>query len=92
MALVAAYNTQTGDKLQQLVPEHWIGHPVIGEHLAKTPRQKAEDATQEPTGEPDDTWTIPQLRARAERTGVDLAGATLKADILAAVTTPPAGV
>jgi hypothetical protein len=43
MALIAAYDTRTGEKLQQLVPEHWIGHVVLGEHLSKTPRQKAAD-------------------------------------------------
>lgn len=41
MTLIAAYDTRTGEKLQQLVPAHWIGHPVLGEGLAKTPRQKA---------------------------------------------------
>lgn len=43
MSLIEAYNRTTGDKLRQLVPEHWIGHPVLGANLAKTPRQKAAD-------------------------------------------------
>lgn len=36
---VPAYDTRTGQK--RYVPEHWIGHPRLGKHLSKTPRQKA---------------------------------------------------
>ena len=43
MALVTAYDTRTGRKLPQQVPESWIGHPRLGAHLSKTPRQKAAD-------------------------------------------------
>lgn len=43
MALIDAYDKRTGRKLPQRVPEHFIGHPVLGEHLSKTPRQKAAD-------------------------------------------------
>lgn len=91
MALVDAYDTRTGENLQHRVPAHFIGHPVLGEHLSKTTRQKAADAAQEPAGDPDESWTIPQLRSFAGRTGVDLTGATTKPAILAAITTPAAG-
>lgn len=41
MALVRAYDTRTGRKLEHPVPEEWIDHPRIGRYLSKTPRQKA---------------------------------------------------
>lgn len=43
MTLVPAYDTRTGEKLPHQVPEHWIGHPRLGAHLSRTPRQKAAD-------------------------------------------------
>lgn len=43
MTLVTAYDTRTGEKLPHQVPEHWIGHPRLGAHLSRTPRQKAAD-------------------------------------------------
>lgn len=45
MALIDAYDTRTGEKLPQLVPEHWIDHPVLGVHLSRLPSQKARAAT-----------------------------------------------
>lgn len=45
MRFVEAYDRHTGEKLPHLVPERFIGHPVIGPHLAKTPRQEAEEQT-----------------------------------------------
>ena len=41
MSLIEAYNKHTGEKLPHLVPEKWVGHPVFGPSLSKTPRQKA---------------------------------------------------
>ncbi len=41
---VPAYDKRTGQKLTHEVPESWVNHPRIGEHLSKTPRQKAEDS------------------------------------------------
>lgn len=38
---------------------------------------------------PSDSWNRAQLREYADAHGIDLAGATLKADILAAVTAAP---
>lgn len=49
MRFVEAYDRRTGAKLPHLVPERFIGHPIIGPHLAKTPRQKAEEHTPAPT-------------------------------------------
>ena len=38
-----------------------------------------------PDGEPDGSWTVVELREYAREHGIDLEGATAKADILAAV-------
>jgi len=42
MALIDAYNKETGQK--QVIPEHWLTekHPAFGV-FAKTPRQKAKE-------------------------------------------------
>lgn len=40
--LIDAYRKDTGEKVR--VPEHWIGHRVLGAPFAKTPVQKARDA------------------------------------------------
>lgn len=37
---------------------------------------------------PDDSWTVAQMKEFASENDIDLAGATLKADVLAAVTAP----
>ena len=43
-----------------------------------------------PEGEPNDSWTVPQLRAYAGARGISLGEATKKADILLVLTgTPP---
>lgn len=39
MSFVEAYSTVTGRK--QRVPEHFIGHPVLGRNLSLTPSAKA---------------------------------------------------
>lgn len=52
---VAAYDTQTGQKLPHLVPEHHIDHPVLGKRLSRLPsakaRKKAASADPVPTTE-----------------------------------------
>lgn len=73
----------TGKK--QRVPEHWLDHPTIGPKFKTLPSQKQEA---ERTPEPSENWTVKQLREHAEVTGVDLTGATTKADILAALASP----
>lgn len=44
---VAAYRKDTGEK--QLVPPHWLDHPVLGVPFERTPRQRAEDRKKPPT-------------------------------------------
>lgn len=39
---VDAYSKRTGKKVR--IPEHFLGHPVLGKGFNKTPRQKAADA------------------------------------------------
>lgn len=36
-----AYNRRTGRKLPNFVPEHWFDHPVLGQHVRRTPRNAA---------------------------------------------------
>lgn len=43
MAFVAAYDKNTGRK--HSVPEHWLDHPVLGQNLRKTPKQKSAEST-----------------------------------------------
>ena len=38
---VTVYSKTTGEK--QRVPEHWLGHKVLGADLRKTPVQKSTD-------------------------------------------------
>ena len=48
MAFVAAFDKSTGRK--HSVPEHYLGHPVLGRNLSKTPRtQKAEREAEKAT-------------------------------------------
>lgn len=82
MAFKAAYRKDNGSKVW--IPEHWFDHPTLGKPFTKTPRQRNADG-------PDDSWTVTQLRNHADRNGIDLAGATTKADILTAITTPASG-
>lgn len=82
MALKAAYRKDTGEKVH--IPEHWFNHPTLGKPFSKTPRQRNADG-------PDDSWTVTQLRTHADRNGIDLAGATTKAEILTAIATPATG-
>lgn len=34
--LIYAYDTRTGEQVTHPVPEHWLGHPKLGEHLSRT--------------------------------------------------------
>lgn len=43
---VYAYDTRTGEKIPNPVPEHYIGHPVLGRNLSLTPTEKASTADQ----------------------------------------------
>lgn len=52
-----------------------------------TPAPKS-DPTEIPEGDPTDKWTVPQLTAYAEKHGIDLEGATKKAEVAAKVIPP----
>lgn len=43
MALVPAYDTRTGQLVEHLVPDTWIGHPVLGPHLSTEPPAETEE-------------------------------------------------
>ena len=75
---VTAYAKDTGERL--FVPEHFLPHPVLGANLSRVPTV--------PSSTPDETWTVPKLRKHAQDADIDLAGATSKADILAAIHNP----
>ena len=52
---------------------------LVGAHLLDAPVEP------EKVDEPDESWTVADLRTYAKRNGVDLEGATAKADILDAI-------
>jgi hypothetical protein len=84
MAFVAAYSTITGVKHR--VPEAWLGHPVLGRNLRKTPLTEAQEHQDL---SPFDPFTVDQLKEYAAEHGVDVTGITRKADLIAAITTHP---
>lgn len=45
MAMVPAYSTRTGRKLPHFIPEAWFDHPVLGQHVRRTPRNAAANRT-----------------------------------------------
>lgn len=45
---LTAYNTTTGEKLPNPVPEHWFDHPVLGKNISRTPRARAAAAARKP--------------------------------------------
>ena len=50
MAHVAVYDKRTGRK--HSVPEHWLGHPVLGRNLSRTPKSVSkDDTTKAPSGD-----------------------------------------
>lgn len=61
------------------VPEHFLGHPVLGKFFKSTAKQAGRSTT------PSDDWTVKELEDHAHAQGIDLAGATKKAEILAAI-------
>lgn len=57
---LTAYNTTTGEKLSNPVPEHWFDHPVLGKNISRTPRSwaaAAKKATVKPAAEAPQTRT-----------------------------------
>jgi len=55
---------------------------VVDEHLTEGGESTAVTI---PDGEPSEEWKAAELTAYAEREGIDLAGATKKADVVAAI-------
>jgi hypothetical protein len=49
MAKVKVYRKDTGEIVR--VPEHWIGHPTLGEPFRKTPSQKTRDLAKQEAAE-----------------------------------------
>lgn len=77
---IEVYATATGRK--QLVPEHYIGHPVLGAGISLLPSQR--DQAQ-PEGEPDMSWNRKQLDAYAVTLGLGTTDLATKADVLTAI-------
>ncbi len=76
-----AYDTRTG--LKHRVPPEWVGDPIVGRFLKKTPSQRRLDGElgQLPTQDS----TIPEIRDFAEIAEIDLAGLSKKDELLSAV-------
>lgn len=79
---VEAFSKTTGQP--QTIPASWIGDPVLGADFYQSDEQA--EATKL-AGDPNEDWTVPQMRDYARDHGVDLAGAKKHGDILAAITT-----
>ena len=58
---------------------------LVGAHLLDTPVETAEPVEQQKADQPDESWTVAELREYAKANDVDLDGATAKADILDAI-------
>lgn len=81
---VDVYDKNTG--IKQRVPEHFMDNPVLSKPFRKTPLAEARDDVAVPEGDPSEAWTNAQLTQYAADQGIDLGGATVKADILTAIT------
>lgn len=64
MAKVNVYRKSDGKKV--LVPEHWIGHPVLGKPFRKTPLQRAADQKVEDDKPSTDTTKTPAAGDKKE--------------------------
>lgn len=69
--------------ITQRVPRAWLGDPVLGRFITKTPAQRALDG--ELGQAPTDDSTVPEIRAFARDADIDVAGLTKKDELLAAV-------
>lgn len=78
---VTAYSKTTGTPHR--IPADWLDHPVLGAGFRKTPRQP--EGQPYPDGPPNTNWKGAQLQAYADAHDIDLAGATVKADMVAAI-------
>lgn len=75
-----AYDTRTG--LIHRVPRDWIGDPVCGRFLKKTPSQRVLDGELQPPGE---DATAGELRDFAAAADLDVAGLRSKGELAAVV-------
>lgn len=74
-----AWSLATGR--EQRIPKAWLGSPRLMRGLTLDAPPVADD------GQVDlDTLTVADLKDRADKAGIDLGGATKKADIVAAIT------
>lgn len=92
---VEVYAKSTGNK--QLVPEHWLDHPVLGRNFSKTPSSVArEQADAGPSPEdgltessiaepPSASWTRERLDRHASGLGLDTTTLPNKGEVLAAI-------
>jgi hypothetical protein len=88
---VEAYAKSTGEK--QVIPEHWLGDPVLGKNFELTPSAKARAAAEAgtltrvevPEGDPTDSWTHAQLDQYALDRSIDLLGTKTVKDKVAAI-------
>lgn len=77
---VEAYAKTTGDK--QVIPAHWLDHPVLGKNFSRTPSAKAREAAAEV---PSESWTHKQLDKYAADNELDLGDARTVAEKVAAI-------
>ena len=75
---------------KRLVAKEFLDHPDVKDGLEKGHLTLVEEPTEEAPAATDETtdidgMTVDQLKAYAAEKGIDLGGATLKADILAAI-------
>lgn len=78
---VEAYDTRTGSKLR--VPPDFIGDPIVGRFLKKTPSQRALDGELPPL--PDQESTVAEIRGFAAEAEIDVTGLKKHDELLDAV-------
>jgi hypothetical protein len=78
---VEVYSKTTGAK--QMVPAHFLGHPVLGKDFAPTDSGRAVLALADAA--PSLSWTREQLDGHAGDLGIDSTGMANKAEVLAAI-------
>lgn len=77
-----AEGDEVPDWAEGLIGNHLTGEPAVG-----APGQSEDADGADKADGPDESWTVVGLREHAKANDIDLAGATTKADILAAINT-----
>jgi hypothetical protein len=77
---VEAYSTKTG--LKQVIPEHWLDHPLLGKDFSLTPSAKAREVAAD---QPSESWTHKQLDKYVADHGLDLGDARTVVEKVAAI-------